>query len=324
MPSNISPSVFVVSNFVQACCWFVPRIPLAGETLSASKVQIEAGGKGLNVAIGLHRLGLSIDSLIGCGTDSAATVLLDLFKKEQMNDQYIFQFEGSSGWGSGWIAQDGQNAIAVSLGANLLLDSSHIEQARSSIEQAQLVYGQFETSITAVQTSFEIARAHNITTVLNPSPWQTPAPSIEQHTHIMICNEIEAQYLLALDDPLGNNIEAIQAKIQTLLPLFWQKWSDLQLLIITLGALGCMAFQRTKSSNVSGELLYKQAKKIHAIDTVGAGDGFACGFCFAYVKNLPLDECLRWGNAFGAHLASHAGVLNILPYSHQLNAILEN
>jgi len=42
-----------------------------GETVEAQRFQIEPGGKGLNVAVGLHRLGARVHTLIGCGQDQA-------------------------------------------------------------------------------------------------------------------------------------------------------------------------------------------------------------------------------------------------------------
>ena len=48
--------ILVLGSFVQACCWKVERLPLPGETLIAQGLSIEAGGKGLNVAIGSRRL----------------------------------------------------------------------------------------------------------------------------------------------------------------------------------------------------------------------------------------------------------------------------
>ena len=59
------PRAFVLGNFVQACCWHVARLPQAGETLEAHHLQIEPGGKGLNVAVCLQRLGVAVDTLIG-------------------------------------------------------------------------------------------------------------------------------------------------------------------------------------------------------------------------------------------------------------------
>lgn len=316
--------VFVVGNFVQACCWFVPRIPVAGETLNASGVQVEAGGKGLNVAIALNRLGLDVKTLIAYGNDSAGKVLLDLFIKEKISCKTLFPFDTASGWGSGWIAADGQNAIAVSLGANLLLNQTHVEQCRTYIEQAKLVYGQFETSLEAVEASFKIAIQKNIPTVLNPSPWQEPTLGIQKHTKIIIANEVEAQFLLGLEAALPNEINTITNTIQTKLAALWQQWTELDLLIITLGALGCVAFKRPQSSFDSTNVLFGQGLSIKALDTVGAGDGFASGFCLALLQELDLTVCLKWGNAFGAHMASHVGVLGVLPYAHQLEEILHN
>ena len=322
--TNKRTPVFVVGNFVQACCWFVPRIPLAGETLNATGVQIEAGGKGLNVAIALNRLGLDVKTLIAYGNDSAGKVLLDLFIKEKISCKTLFQFDTASGWGSGWIAQDGQNAIAVSLGANLLLNQSHVEQCRTSIEQAKLVYGQFETSLEAVEASFKIATLKNIPTILNPSPWQEPTLGIQQNTKIMIANEVEAQFLLGLLEPLTNEIDSITTTIQAKLANLWHKWSKLDLLIVTLGALGCIAFTRPNNTFDSASVLYNPGLSIKAVDTVGAGDGFASGFCLALLQQFNLEDCLKWGNALGAHMASHVGVLHVLPYSHQLEQILQN
>ena len=59
------PRAFVLGNFVQACCWHVARLPQAGETLEAHHLQIEPGGKGLNVAVCLQRLGVAVDTLTG-------------------------------------------------------------------------------------------------------------------------------------------------------------------------------------------------------------------------------------------------------------------
>ena len=67
------PRAFVLGNFVQACCWQVARLPAPGETLQAHGFHKEAGGKGLNVAVGLQRLGARVQTLIGCGQDARPT-----------------------------------------------------------------------------------------------------------------------------------------------------------------------------------------------------------------------------------------------------------
>ena len=312
------PTAFVLGNFVQACCWSVPRLPLPGETLVATGVHIEPGGKGLNVAVCLQRLGAKVSTLIGCGSDAAGAQLLALLQREGVDTAHVYQLAGASGWGSGWIGADGQNAIAVYPGANLLLTAAHVAQAHSAIAAAQLVYGQFETSLPAVEAAFQYAHAQGIMTVLNPSPWQAPAPALRSHTHTLIVNEVEAQGLLALSAPMAGSAQASAHAVAQALAAFWTQWPAAQRLVVTLGALGCLAFERS----VAASYWHAPAPSVQAVDTVGAGDAFASGYCAAVLAGRSVAQALQWGNACGAYLASQAGVLEALPGAAKLRAML--
>jgi ribokinase len=312
------PVAFVLGNFVQACCWSVPRLPLPGETLVATGVHIEPGGKGLNVAVCLQRLGAQVSTLIGCGSDAPGDQLLALLQREGVDTAHVHQLAGASGWGSGWIGADGQNAIAVYPGANLLLAAHHVAQAHSAIDAAQLVYGQFETSLPAVEAAFQYAHAKGIATVLNPSPWQFPASALRTSTHTLIVNEIEAQGLLALPAPLAGPAPACAQRVVQELDGFWAQWPTAQRLIVTLGATGSLAFERSTVTSY----WYAPAPKVQAVDTVGAGDAFASGYCAAVLAGRSLADALQWGNACGAYLASQPGVLGALPNAETLSAIL--
>ncbi len=312
------PAAFVLGNFVQACCWNVPRLPLPGETLVATGVHVEPGGKGLNVAVCLRRLGAQVSTLIGCGSDAAGEQLLALLQREGVDATHVHQLPGASGWGSGWIGADGQNAIAVYPGANLLLTPAHVAQAHGAIDAAQLLYGQFETSLLAVEAAFQYAHAQGIACVLNPSPWQTPTSSLRATTHTLIVNEVEAQGLLALPAPLAGSVLASAQAIALALGTFWAQWSVAQRLVVTLGALGCLAFERVQAASY----WHAPAPVVQVVDTVGAGDAFASGYCAAVLAGCSLADALQWGNACGAYLASQAGVLGALPDGLKLNAML--
>jgi ribokinase len=316
--SPLRPAAFVLGNFVQACCWNVPRLPQPGETLVATGVHIEPGGKGLNVALCLQRLGAQVSTLIGCGSDAAGEQLLALLQHEGVDTTHVHQLAGASGWGSGWIGADGQNAIAVYPGANLLLTADHVAQAHSAIDTAQLVYGQFETSLAAVEAAFQYAHARGIPCVLNPSPWQSPPSTLRAHTHTLIVNEVEAQGLLALPEPLAGSAQACAHAVALALGAFWEQWPAAQRLVVTLGALGCLGFERSAAISC----WHAPAPSVQAVDTVGAGDAFASGYCAAVLARRSLAEALVWGNACGAYLASQAGVLGALPGAEKLRAML--
>src|SRR5581483_2329566 len=59
------------------------------------------------------------------------------------------------------------------------------------------------------------------------------------------------------------------------------------------------------------------ALAVEVRDTTGAGDCFNAGFLYAYLRNYPLDMCLRCGNICGG-LATTADRNNALPSLGQL------
>jgi ribokinase len=305
----------VLGSFIQACCWFVDRLPNPGETLVASSLSVETGGKGMNVAVGARRLGADVSILLGIGRDAAGDAVLALLAKENLAADYVWRLAPQSGHGAGLIATDGQNAIAIYPGPNLLLGEEHIARAEAEILSADLVYGQLETSIAAVAAAFRIARRKEVVTVLNPSPWQDLPQDLLDLTTILIVNEVEAGALLSLAVPLAGSLENCAASITERMDALWKTWGG-SLLIVTLGEKGCLAFERSGSTHVA------PAFKIDAIDSTGAGDAFASAFCCAYSRHETLEAALRHANAAGALVASRAGVLQALPTADQLLAFI--
>jgi 2-dehydro-3-deoxygluconokinase len=55
-----------------------------------------------------------------------------------------------------------------------------------------------------------------------------------------------------------------------------------------------------------------EAKKV--VDTVGAGDGFDCGFIYGVLHNWPLEKTLQFANTIGSMVVSVKGDNDGLPY----------
>ncbi|MDD1612668.1 MAG: PfkB family carbohydrate kinase [Methylococcaceae bacterium] len=305
----------VVGSFIQACCWFVDRLPKPGETFAASSLSIEAGGKGLNVAIGARRLGADVDVLLGIGRDAAGDELLALLAKEKLAADHVWRLAPQSGHGAGLIAADGQNTIAIYPGPNLLIGEAHIASADAAIASADLVYGQLEVSITAVTAAFRRARRRGILTVLNASPWQDLPPELLEQTVVLIVNEVEVCGLLSLDVMLNGSLQACAEIIGIETVALWARWTG-SLLIVTLGERGCLAFE------CGGSVHFAPAFSIKAIDSTGAGDAFASAFCCSYGNNEALETALHDANVSGAYVASRAGILDALPTAEQLRAFI--
>lgn len=318
--------IFVVGSYVQACCWFVESIPKPGETLKASNFHIEAGGKGLNVAVCTRRLGMSVDALFGIGDDDAGKGLLSLLVDEGIAPQYSYVLSPQSGYGAGMIAKSGQNAIAVYPGPNLLLNAEHVRLAHSSIAASQLVYGQFEAAYEAVLASFMYAKLHGVKTVLNPSPWRAITPDLLQCTDVMIVNEVELLDLLEVEDALSVRLNSTEMTLIDWkfflirhVEALWHRWQG-EMLVVTLGRLGSIAIQL--QGGKPPMVTVAPAFQIKAVDTVGCGDAFASGFCAQWMTQ-SLIHALMFANACGALVAKSAGVLETLPNLNEVSVFLE-
>lgn len=324
--------LLVLGSFVQACCWKVARLPMAGESLTAESLSIEAGGKGLNVAIGSRRLAphAQVDVMLGVGHDTAADDLLKLLAAEGVGSQHVYRLAAQSGYGSGHIAANGQNAIAVYPGPNLLLTAAHADLAADLIASADVIYGQFETSLAVLTRTFTLAKAQQLKpdpgnkplTVLNPSPWQPIPSELLACVDVLVVNEVEAAELLQLNDPLsGLSLNSAAMTIQAVLDTFWTSFKG-KWLIVTLGDQGSLAFSPDAPDN---RPITVPAYKIQAKDTVGAGDAFASALCVALGQHsMPMQEVLLAANACGAMVAQQLGVLDALPHRSSLDAFLKN
>ena len=311
----------VIANFVQACSWQVDQAPEPGETRRALGFHSEAGGKGLNVAIGLQRLGVQVTPILAHGQDSAGEQLRSLLLAEGLDLSHVHALPMASGWGAGLIERNGQNRIAVFPGANDHLSPAHVRLAHAAIAQAQLVYGQFEVSLAATTEALVLAHAAGVRTVLNPSPWQTLPQALREVVHTHLVNESEAAELLGLDVPallaMPTGLAALQARLARH-QAFWLTHPGAQRVIITLGAMGSLAWLRDQPATWHCAAYPSTGTG----DTVGCGDAFAAGFCWAETQGHGLQQALQLGNRCGAHLASHRGVLNALPRASQLQAWL--
>lgn len=313
------PDIFVLGNHVQACCLQVPRTPKAGETLLASAMEVEPGGKGLNVAVALARQGWNVGALFAVGRDAAGEGLQRLLAAEGMSRATCLSLGPQSGFGVGLIGADGQNSIAVFLGANALLTAQHVrDHAAQAIRSSRWVYCPFELAMDAVRETLVLGRAAGAFNVVNPSPFVPMDADFWDLCDGVLVNETEAQALLGLPDdlvPEGRLAEVDRwiawFTFRPQLALARRVWRG-QWLVVTLGEQGALMWRLGHSP------VWVAAPVVAAIDTVGCGDAFASGFLTVWARTRDPVRALSAGNACGARMATKQGVLAALPDRIQL------
>lgn len=302
--------VMVLGSYVQAHCLVVPALPVRNASIHAYDYWQEHGGKGLNLAVGMHRLGLTVSLLLAVGDDAAGSAVNEFLQTEGISTQYVLKLGAHSGLGVGLISADTGNLIAVFSGANHLLNTGHIAALTEEIALAEIVCAQFEIQPEVVLAAFQLAKRSQVKTLLNPSPWQKPSAELLALTDILILNEVEAQLMFELTDATALSQ---QAWCNLNLSAYWAG----ELLIITLAERGAILFRQAQTP------LYIPAWQILQIDPTGAGDAFTAGLVYALVQQKTDPEALIFANACGALLAQQAGVLAVLPSLSTVEAFMQ-
>jgi 5-dehydro-2-deoxygluconokinase len=62
--------------------------------------------------------------------------------------------------------------------------------------------------------------------------------------------------------------------------------------------------------------------KVEVCTTIGAGDGFASGFLYALLQDLPIEECLHYGNAAAAIVVSRLSCSEAMPTLSEVQALM--
>jgi 5-dehydro-2-deoxygluconokinase len=72
-----------------------------------------------------------------------------------------------------------------------------------------------------------------------------------------------------------------------------------------------------------GEVLEAPTFEVEVLNVLGAGDAFAGGFLYGYLKGWGLGRAARMGNACGAIVVTRHGCANFMPYEQEALAFIE-
>jgi sugar/nucleoside kinase (ribokinase family) len=115
--------------------------------------------------------------------------------------------------------------------------------------------------------------------------WEGGLRDALRYVDVFLPNEREAQKAAGAGD-----VETAVKKLSALVPL----------VVVKLGREGALA-QR------GAERFLSPARRVDAVDAVGAGDSFDAGFLHQYVRGADLPACLAAGNLAGAFSTTRPG-----------------
>ncbi|MDB6084813.1 MAG: Ribokinase [Gammaproteobacteria bacterium] len=285
----------------------VERIPRAGETLLGGEFLTAAGGKGANQAVGAARAGGKVTFIARMGKDVLGDQAMADLRRDGIDvSRVVRDPSAASGVALIFVAQDGENSIAVAGGANAKLSPADVKKSARIIRSAAMLVAQLETPLATVRTAARIAAQAGVPVILNPAPARALPDSLLELVSILTPNETEAELLTGIEvkDELG------AAKACAAL-----RSRGVGTVIITLGSRGAFAADATGQHWVPGF-------KVKAVDTTAAGDMFNGALAVALAEGRALLDAVRFANAAAALAVTRRGAQPSAPARADIDRFL--
>jgi ribokinase len=281
--------------------------PIArGQTLLASAFEISPGGKGSNAAVAAARQGACVAVVARIGDDDFGRMALALWRREGIATDFVVQGAGErSGVAQIQVYDDGDNSIAVFLGAGAGLGAAEVGAAGATIASAKVVMASNEVPVEATLAAFRQARGHAVTTLLNPAPARPLPDALIALCDLLTPNEGELRALVgaAADAPPADAAQALLAR-------------GAGAVLVTLGAQGCCLYRRAAAP------LPIAGWPVGVVDTIGAGDTCTGALAAALARGLPLPEAARHANAAAALSVTGRGAVAAMPSRERVLQLL--
>lgn len=245
--------------------------PAVGETIQGDKLSFSFGGKGANQAVAVARLGVETEMIGSVGNDVFGNQLIENLENNSIKTETVKQVDQSSGTAIIQLIQ-GDNSIIYIPGANNELTVKDIENAKSTLQESQLVIIQNEVKAEVVQNTIDLCLELNTPLLYNPAPARQLSEDYIKKVTYLTPNETEFKVLFP-----NQKMEDVLAKYPNKL-------------VVTLGDKGAAYHNGVEVKMVPS---FKVDK---VIDTTGAGDCFNGAFAVATVKGLTIDQAIKFAN----------------------------
>ena len=296
------------------------------------------GGSPLNIAVGCSRLGLNASLLSGVGIDKVGDFILNFLKNENVRTENVRQIEGTRSSAVILGIEPPDRFPLVYYRDNCADSQINIDQVlKAGIEKSKLleVSGtalNIEPTRSAAFLAAEIAQKNEVPVMLDldfrADQWHdirafgVTARSFMRNANIVLGTEEEILAAYLSDESQLNishqQISAPEIKGDINEALNGILHLGIDALIVKTGSRGASIYRP------DGTVQTVPGFPVEVVNILGAGDAFAAGFIYGYLKDWDLYKCCRMGNACGAHVVTQLGCANFNPYEKDILEFIES
>lgn len=293
----MSADVLVLGSLNVDLVMSVPRLPVAGETVSGGTFVRRRGGKGANQAVAAARLGARVGMVGGVGADDEGRYALKGLVAEGIDIALVQVVDAATGTAAILVDEAGENLIAVAPGANarIELPAAFAEALGSG---TGVLLASLEVPLDVVVRAAVMAADAGWQVVVNPAPAPPPGTSWPAGS-VLTPNESELTSMTGEAD-----VEKAARRLA----------ADTGCRIVaTLGAAGALVCDGDAVERIVGV-------SVQCVDTTGAGDAFNGALATGLAGGLSLTEAAWQANAAAAYSTETAGAQEGLLSLAQLQA----
>ncbi|HWW74539.1 MAG TPA: 5-dehydro-2-deoxygluconokinase, partial [Pyrinomonadaceae bacterium] len=295
------------------------------------------GGSPTNVTVCARRLGLRAALLTAVGCDLVGDFVLDFLRREGVEAGFSPRKPGRRTSAFMLAIQPPDNFAIVPYRdncADLELTVEDVRAAPVAESRALLLTGSGlgrEPSRAATRFAAETARAHGRQVVLDldfraelwpdPREYSAEVRELLPLVHVVLGTAEEVLAALGLERERGGGAEgaggasaplrALKGGVNELLA------AGPEALVVKRGAGSTLVFAR------GGEVSEAATFPVEVLNVLGAGDAFAGGFLYGYLKGWGWRRAARMGNACGAIVVTRHGCANFMPTEEEVLAFIE-
>lgn len=290
-------SIFVEYNYT------IPKIPLAGEAITADAVLMREGGRGQNQAVTMAKLEGDVKMIGAVGSDDSGEICLNSLKSYGIKTDGVIVKAGEI-TGRKVINTD-YNGVGTSViypGATKALSEKDLPFIFEQLKDVDSILMQFEIPMEVIYPVLKYCHEKGITTFVNP------APAIKK---------FDSDYFKYIDYLIPNEVELFFTA-ESLIDMYIIEEACKKIyekgtkhIIVTLGQAGSLYYDGNTFVKIP-------ALKVESKDTKCVGDSFVGALTIGIIKGKAILAAIEYATKAAAITISNTGGLSALPYEKDL------